>query len=74
MIVRSRILRYLEPRNRFCIRPNAVGQVVSQLHLGGGTPTVLSMPGCELMTMLKRSFTLLPVGEYSIEGGSARST
>ena len=43
-------------------------QVVSQLHLGGGTPTFLSDDGLrELMSMLKRSFTLAPGGEYSIE-------
>ncbi len=45
-----------------------VGQLVSQLHLGGGTPTFLSdLELHELMAMLRRSFTLSPVGEYSIE-------
>ena len=44
------------------------GQVVSQLHLGGGTPTFLSDDGLrELMDTLRRSFTLVPGGEYSIE-------
>ena len=41
---------------------------VAQLHWGGGTPTFLSDAGLrELMAMLKRSFTLAPGGEYSIE-------
>ncbi len=44
------------------------GQVVSQLHFGGGTPTFLSDEGLrELMGMLRRSFSLAPGGEYSIE-------
>ncbi len=43
----------------------AGGQPVA---LGGGTPTFLSDDGLrELMSMLKRSFTLAPGGEYSIE-------
>jgi oxygen-independent coproporphyrinogen-3 oxidase len=41
---------------------------VSQLHFGGGTPTFLSDEGLrELMGMLRRSFSLAPGGEYSIE-------
>lgn len=44
------------------------GQVVSQLHLGGGTPTFLSDSELQgLMATLQRSFTLAPGGEYSIE-------
>ncbi len=44
------------------------GQVVTQLHLGGGTPTFLSDDELrELMAMLKRGFSLAPGGEYSIE-------
>jgi oxygen-independent coproporphyrinogen-3 oxidase len=44
------------------------GQVVTQLHLGGGTPTFLSDDELrELLAMLRRSFTLVPGGEYSIE-------
>jgi oxygen-independent coproporphyrinogen-3 oxidase len=44
------------------------GQVVSQLHLGGGSPTFLSDAELrELMSMLRRNFTLAPGGEYSIE-------
>lgn len=44
------------------------GQTVTQLHLGGGTPTFLSDDELrELMAMLRRSFTMAPGGEYSIE-------
>ncbi len=44
------------------------GQAVSQLHLGGGSPTFLSDDELrELMGMLRRNFTLVPGGEYSIE-------
>ena len=45
-----------------------IGQTVSQLHLGGGTPTFLSDEELgELMSMLRRNFALAPGGEYSIE-------
>ncbi|MDO9436624.1 oxygen-independent coproporphyrinogen III oxidase [Hydrogenophaga sp.] len=44
------------------------GQNVSQLHLGGGTPTFLSDAELtDLMAMLRRHFTLVPGGEYSVE-------
>ncbi|OGB34632.1 MAG: oxygen-independent coproporphyrinogen III oxidase [Burkholderiales bacterium RIFCSPLOWO2_12_FULL_61_40] len=44
------------------------GQMVSQLHLGGGSPTFLSDGELrELMHMLRRNFVLAPGGEYSIE-------
>ena len=44
------------------------GQVVSQLHLGGGSPTFLSDDELrELMAMLRRNFAFAPGGEYSIE-------
>jgi oxygen-independent coproporphyrinogen-3 oxidase len=44
------------------------GQPVSQLHLGGGTPTFLSDQGLsELMALLRRHFAFQPGGEYSIE-------
>jgi len=44
------------------------GQAVSQLHLGGGTPTFLSDAELEdLMAMVRRHFNLVPGGEYSIE-------
>jgi oxygen-independent coproporphyrinogen-3 oxidase len=42
--------------------------MVSQIHLGGGTPTFLSDEGLrDLMGMLRSHFTLVPGGEYSIE-------
>jgi oxygen-independent coproporphyrinogen-3 oxidase len=44
------------------------GAVVSQLHLGGGTPTFLDDEGlARLMAMLGREFTLAPEREQSIE-------
>ena len=43
-------------------------QAISQLHLGGGTPTFFSDEELtELMNMLKRNFVFSPNGEYSIE-------
>ena len=61
-------LRYLSREIGLQTAHCGTGQVVSQLHLGGGTPTFLSDDGLrELMAMLKRSFTLAPGGEYSIE-------
>jgi oxygen-independent coproporphyrinogen-3 oxidase len=44
------------------------GQSVSQLHLGGGTPTFLSDDELsQLMAMLRTHFNLVPGGEYSVE-------
>ena len=44
------------------------GHSVSQLHLGGGTPTFLSdQELTELLDMLRRHFSFAPGGEYSIE-------
>ena len=44
------------------------GQLVSQLHLGGGSPTFLSNEElAELMAMLRQHFRLVPGGEYAIE-------
>jgi len=61
-------LRYLEVEVNLHTRHMGVGQVVSQLHLGGGSPTFLSDDELrELMSMLRRSFSLMPGGEYSIE-------
>jgi oxygen-independent coproporphyrinogen-3 oxidase len=41
---------------------------VSQLHLGGGTPTFLSDDElARLMAMLRAHFNLVPGGEYSVE-------
>ena len=61
-------LRYLSREVDLHTAQLGVGQTVSQLHLGGGTPTFLSdVELRELMAMLRRSFTLAPGGEYSIE-------
>ena len=44
------------------------GHTVSQLHLGGGTPTFLSDEELtELLDMLRSAFSFVPGGEYSIE-------
>ena len=43
-------------------------QVVSQLHLGGGSPTFMNDDELrQLMGMLRRNFCFAPGGEYSIE-------
>ncbi|MDZ4075396.1 MAG: oxygen-independent coproporphyrinogen III oxidase [Hylemonella sp.] len=61
-------LRYLGREVDLHTAQLGVGQTVTQLHLGGGTPTFLSDAELrELMAMLRRSFTLAPGGEYSIE-------
>ena len=61
-------LRYLHREVELHTAHCGTGQVVSQLHLGGGTPTFLSDEGLrDLMDMLRRNFTLAPGGEYSIE-------
>ena len=44
------------------------GHTVSQLHLGGGTPTFLNDEELtELLDMLRSAFSFVPGGEYSIE-------
>ena len=61
-------LRYLSREIDLHTAHVGLGQTVSQLHLGGGSPTFLSdLELRELMAMLRRSFTLAPGGEYSIE-------
>src|ERR1035437_1661347 len=61
-------LRYLSREVYLHTALLGVGQTVTQLHLGGGTPTFLSDDELrELMTMLRRNFTLAAGGEYSIE-------
>lgn len=61
-------LRYLSREIDLHTRHMGVGQAVSQLHLGGGSPTFLSDAELrELMDMLRRSFSLSAGGEYSIE-------
>lgn len=61
-------LKYLGREVDLHIQHMGVGQVVSQLHLGGGSPTFMSDSELrELMVMIRRNFTLTPGGEYSIE-------
>jgi oxygen-independent coproporphyrinogen-3 oxidase len=61
-------LRYLEREVDLNIAHLGLGQVVSQLHLGGGSPTFLSDEELtQLMTMLRRNFHFAPGGEYSLE-------
>src|SRR3990167_7878165 len=61
-------LRYLSREVDLHTACIGTGQTVSQLHLGGGSPTFLSDAELgELMGMLRRNFNLAPGGEYSIE-------
>jgi oxygen-independent coproporphyrinogen-3 oxidase len=61
-------LRYLSREADLHTAQLGLGQVVSQLHLGGGTPTFMSDAELrELMAMLRRNFILTSGGEYSIE-------
>ncbi len=61
-------LRYLSREIDLHVASLGAGQTVTQLHLGGGSPTFLSDAELkELMDMLHRSFDLAPGGEYSIE-------
>jgi len=61
-------LRYLSREVDLHTAQLGTGQAVTQLHLGGGSPTFLSDDELrELMGMLKRNFALVPGGEYSIE-------
>lgn len=58
------IAREIELQVAYCGR----GHHVSQLHLGGGTPTFLSDVEMEdLMSMIRRNFTLVSGGEFSVE-------
>ena len=61
-------LRYLGREVDLLTLQLGPGQPVTQLHLGGGTPTFLSDDELRgLMAMLRRAFALAPGGEYSIE-------
>jgi len=61
-------LRYLAKEVELYTSAIGIGQSVSQLHLGGGTPTFLSDDELrELMSVLKRSFSFAAGGEYSVE-------
>lgn len=64
----TKYLRYLSREVDLHTALLGTGQTVSQLHLGGGTPTFLTDDELrELMGMLRRNFTFVPGGEYSIE-------
>ena len=61
-------LRYLAREVDLHTAQMGLGKMVSQLHLGGGSPTFLNDTELrELMAMLRRSFSFAPGGEYSIE-------
>jgi oxygen-independent coproporphyrinogen III oxidase len=63
----ARYLRYVEREASLVANQLAGGRRVTQLHLGGGTPTFLTKGEIEhLMQSLGRHFELAP-GEYSIE-------
>ena len=61
-------LQYLEKEVALQVAHCGKGQAVSQLHLGGGSPTFLSDAELtQLMDMLRANFSFEAVGEYSIE-------
>ena len=61
-------LRYLSREVDLHTQHIGMGQTISQLHLGGGSPTFLSDDELrELMGMLRRNFSFVAGGEYSIE-------
>ena len=61
-------LRYLSREVELNVAHLGRGQTVSQLHLGGGSPTFLNDDELRsLMRMLRHHFDLVPGGEYSIE-------
>ena len=61
-------LRYLSKEVGLYTQHLGRGHAVSQLHLGGGTPTFLSDDELrQLMAMLRQHFDFVPGGEYSVE-------
>ena len=61
-------LRYLGREIDLYVARLGTGQAVSQLHLGGGTPTFFTDDELRaLMGMLRRGFSLAAGGDYSIE-------
>ena len=61
-------LRYLAREVELHVSHLGSGHSISQLHLGGGSPTFLSDDELrELMAMLRRHFQFVPGGEYSVE-------
>ncbi|MBC7918141.1 MAG: oxygen-independent coproporphyrinogen III oxidase [Rhodoferax sp.] len=64
----AQYLRYLGREVDLHTALVGMGQVVSQLHLGGGSPTFMNDDELrQLMGMLRRNFSFAPGGEYSIE-------
>jgi oxygen-independent coproporphyrinogen III oxidase len=64
----STYLRYLTKEVVLHSQHLGRGQPVSQLHLGGGTPTFMSDDELrQLMAMLRAHFDFVPGGEYSVE-------
>ncbi len=61
-------LDYLEREVALHVDHMGTGHAVSQLHLGGGSPTFLNDQDLErLLAMLRESFNVVPGGEISIE-------
>lgn len=61
-------LRYLGREIELHVALIGKGQPISQLHLGGGSPTFLTDAELnELMTLLRDNFSFTTGGEYSIE-------
>jgi oxygen-independent coproporphyrinogen-3 oxidase len=61
-------LNYLSREVELHTAELGAGQSVSQLYVGGGTPTFLTDAQLgDLMSMLRRNFKMLPAGEYVIE-------
>jgi oxygen-independent coproporphyrinogen-3 oxidase len=61
-------LKYLSKEVALHTRHLGRGQAVSQLHLGGGTPTFMSDEELrQLMALLREHFEFVPGGEYSVE-------
>jgi len=61
-------LRYLSKELALHTLHLGQGQSVSQLHLGGGTPTFMSDGELrQLMGLLRQHFEFVPGGEYSVE-------
>jgi len=61
-------LRYVTREVELNVAHLGAGQTVSQLHLGGGSPTFLSDDELQdLMAMLRRNFVFSPGGEYALE-------
>lgn len=64
----AQYLHYLAKEVALYTRHLGSAQSVSQLHLGGGTPTFMSDDELRaLMAMLRQSFDFVPGGEYSVE-------